>query len=946
MNLQKLKIANYKRLKAVELDFPSTGVIGVVGGNGAGKSTLFEAILWVLFGPQAGIGATTVTHRRLGGDTSVELTVEQDDTVYTVARKARASGRNPDAVIYRNDEPEPFVKGVRDVTRFVQGTLLHMNVTAFTTTFFARQKELEFFSGVGNTERRQQVQRLLDLDAIEIAHANLRAEGKAAKETLDAARSRLEGAGGNRDLDAEHTAATTDAAFARAALAEHDAALAEVGRRHTEARAAHTALLDLKQRHDGYETARQRIAVDLARERQREENACHNLATLAERETRADALAPDVARLPAVAAALRAAQAAADHARAVERATLAVRGAEDTVGTLTGQVDALVADLEPLRDLLFTWDEVAEAAPGLARARTLATTLTGTAPLLAGSTEKRDAWNGLTRHAEERDRATADAKKHANAVAQIEGRLNVVRAGADPAASVDALTRQERELTERGAEQQGRYAALRTEHKRYSDLLKRWQGADADEPCPTCGRPFSEEDAGTILASLRRSIEDCTARGKAIAADIKATDDEARDVRLRLQTDQKRLDDARALEAQRVQAMRQEADAREKVDVARRTLVDALAVADRHTPPTEAELRDLDGEIRLLTRAANATTQAMGLARQITQAEAAAVEKRDALATLGPDTYDADAHAALHAEHDRLIARKAEAAGIAQQLAARPEIEARRDAARHAIAAGEAETATIDAEQAALGFDADALAAAATRVTTLIEERDERNRGRMDAHIALSGAEAAVAAIERERGRIAALRADVATHEATAHRYRLMDDGFAAFSRDLAARIRPRLGDHASELVERMTNGRYVRMLFNDDYAPALYDDEDQYFPVGNFSGGERDVAALAARIALSQLLAARGGHKVGFMVLDEVFGSLDGERRTLVLDALASMREFIPQLFIISHVDDVRLSPVMDEVWTVAALPDGTSEVRRKGFADAVLTDAMASVA
>ena len=172
------------------------------------------------------------------------------------------------------------------------------------------------------------------------------------------------------------------------------------------------------------------------------------------------------------------------------------------------------------------------------------------------------------------------------------------------------------------------------------------------------------------------------------------------------------------------------------------------------------------------------------------------------------------------------------------------------------------------------------------------------------------------------------------------NRYRLMDTGFTDFSRDLASRIRPRLGDYASEQVERMTNGRYERVVFDDNYAPALYDGGDeQFFPLtaspAHFSGGERDVAALACRIAASQLLAERGSHRVGFMVLDEVFGSLDDERRTLVLDALASMRSFIPQLFIISHVNDVRLSPVMDEVWTVAALGDGTSTVLRKGLSD-----------
>jgi exonuclease SbcC len=173
---------------------------------------------------------------------------------------------------------------------------------------------------------------------------------------------------------------------------------------------------------------------------------------------------------------------------------------------------------------------------------------------------------------------------------------------------------------------------------------------------------------------------------------------------------------------------------------------------------------------------------------------------------------------------------------------------------------------------------------------------------------------------------------------ASVARYNLMDDGFTDFSVALAARIQPKLGEYASDLIERMSNGRYSRLAFDTNYTPALYDGDLEKFPVEKFSGGERDIAALAARIALSQLLAARGGHEIGFMVLDEVFGSLDAERRTLVLEALAAMGDIVPQLFIISHVDDVRMSPLMNEVWTVAAQQDGTSAVLRRDAADLLL--------
>jgi DNA repair protein SbcC/Rad50 len=211
--------------------------------------------------------------------------------------------------------------------------------------------------------------------------------------------------------------------------------------------------------------------------------------------------------------------------------------------------------------------------------------------------------------------------------------------------------------------------------------------------------------------------------------------------------------------------------------------------------------------------------------------------------------------------------------------------------------------------------------------------------------IAAANARNSVERVVAEQTRLAVLKASVDRLAASVAQFNLMDEGFTDFSVSLAARIQPRLGEYASDLIERMSNGRYNRLSFDTNYAPALYDGDLEKFPVEKFSGGERDIAALAARIALSQLLAARGGHAIGFIVLDEVFGSLDNERRTLVLDALAAMRDIIPQLFIISHVDDVRLSPLMDEVWTLATQPDGTSAVLRRDAADLLLGASIAAM-
>jgi DNA repair protein SbcC/Rad50 len=156
-----------------------------------------------------------------------------------------------------------------------------------------------------------------------------------------------------------------------------------------------------------------------------------------------------------------------------------------------------------------------------------------------------------------------------------------------------------------------------------------------------------------------------------------------------------------------------------------------------------------------------------------------------------------------------------------------------------------------------------------------------------------------------------------------------MDKLFTEFFRGLTARVRPMLEVEASNLVRELTDGRYERMEFDENYRVKLLDRFDDSYAIERFSGGEADVASLSARIALSKIIAARGSEALGFLVLDEVFGSLDAERRTNVLLALERLKRSFGQIFIISHVGDVQESALLDELWVVEEDEAGKSTVR-----------------
>lgn len=943
MILQRLRIENFKRLRDVDIQFPSIGIIGVVGTNGAGKSTLFEAMLWALFRPNAiGVDNRDVVPRRSAGlTTKVELTVETNDAVYTISRSLRITAggsQRVEASIFRGDDQEPLVTGANPVSDYIRSTLLRMSPQSFTTTFFTRQKELAFFGDVGDTERRKEMQRLLDLDAIERAQTKLREERARERSLLAARGSQLADDIAARDLDEDLRIArgTEDAAVAMVTrlTAEFETCSARYERIAARLESARA----MQRRFEALASERRAAEIARSAAETTRDDAATRIASLQARARRAAEIMPLLATMANTEAALAAADVAATHAQRVAEATRDVRESERHAAQLSATADAMIGDLDALRDLLFDWETLDTEPPGVGRARMVAAKLTAAAPLAIERVKERDHLRALMRTAENARRAADEAKHRLNKRAELDARLAVIVAGGDLPARVADLERQERALTEDVARLETELAGLRAEHAKYAALLKRWEAAEPDANCPTCGRPFTDEDAGVMLASLRHSIEACTMAGKTVGARLEESRTAGRAASGALQAERERLRQAETASAQRERALSEEREAAERAERAEEQLHAALAAAGRRKPPTEQDVTSLEAELSLLERAANAVGAANRLATQLDDVTARIATQRETLAALGPVTYDAVRHEDLRQERVRLVGLRTEAARITEELTALPSEESRCDEAIRAIAACDSAIARLTDEQSSLGFDPDAIATTEAEAAAAAESAHQVQDALADARVAAANARNAVERVEAEQTRLAVLRAEVDRLEASVGRFDRMDRGFTDFSVALAARIQPKLGEYASDLIERMSNGRYTRLAFDTNYTPALYDGDLEKFPIEKFSGGERDIAALAARIALSQLLAARGGHEIGFMVLDEVFGSLDTERRTLVLEALAAMGDIVPQLFIISHVDDVRLSPLMNEVWTVAAQPEGTSAVLRRDATDLLL--------
>ncbi|MGH7482149.1 MAG: SbcC/MukB-like Walker B domain-containing protein, partial [Longimicrobiales bacterium] len=224
--------------------------------------------------------------------------------------------------------------------------------------------------------------------------------------------------------------------------------------------------------------------------------------------------------------------------------------------------------------------------------------------------------------------------------------------------------------------------------------------------------------------------------------------------------------------------------------------------------------------------------------------------------------------------------------------------------AEAAVAAAAARVAELERSHAEAGYDETAY----RELEAAYEAgRDEARRAELRQTEAMGRLETAEAAAvkasddvgedRKRRGHLDALESEMRHHQE-------LDAAFAELRVGLNARVRPELGDLASRFLTEITDGRYTNLEIDDDYN-VLVLDEGEEKPV--ISGGEEDVANLVLRLAISQMIAERAGHPLSILILDEVFGSLDVERRDNVIQLLHRLSDRFEQVILITHVETVR---------------------------------------
>jgi DNA repair protein SbcC/Rad50 len=127
----------------------------------------------------------------------------------------------------------------------------------------------------------------------------------------------------------------------------------------------------------------------------------------------------------------------------------------------------------------------------------------------------------------------------------------------------------------------------------------------------------------------------------------------------------------------------------------------------------------------------------------------------------------------------------------------------------------------------------------------------------------------------------------------------------------------PEIEDEANAILDRMSDGRMTVRLVTQRDAKTVKSvietldiniaDEMGTRAYEMYSGGEAFRVNFAIRIALSKLLARRAGTQLQTLVIDEGFGSQDGQGREKLVGAIRSIQGDFEKILVITHIEELK---------------------------------------
>jgi len=487
-------------------------------------------------------------------------------------------------------------------------------------------------------------------------------------------------------------------------------------------------------------------------------------------------------------------------------------------------------------------------------------------PLTALRAERTKLDGELERHSVARA-AMAQLLEVRSSLTQVEERINrlpapeIVTQGIERA---EQVRRQLNQISEEAEEKRTAWVRglqdARTKREglldQYKDLKEQQQritAAGAEGICPTCARPLGKEYEN-VVGMLDRQLQDVLFNGNYYKQRIEQLANEPPEL--------KELD-------RQIEALEKEAATAAAEGGRQQALAQEGPALAREQGRLIARIRELEEVV----------------ARQpVGYDPARHAEVRRRIEELEPMELQAERHRAM-AERAEVLVAEAEAA-------------------ERELSIVEVHALELRHRMDALGYTEAAFLEARSAHEAVEQERREAEMMGIRALVEVQAAEDALTAVSRRRAERAAREEDLRQAAKSLALHNELDKAFTDLRTELNLQLRPDLSELASGFLRDLTNGRYTEMELDEDYMATLLDG-GEVKPV--ISGGEEDVANLALRLAISQMIADRAGQPLSILFLDEILGSLDEERRLAVIELLRSLADRFPQVILITHIESMR---------------------------------------
>ncbi|MFQ5702602.1 MAG: AAA family ATPase [Gemmatimonadales bacterium] len=395
--------------------------------------------------------------------------------------------------------------------------------------------------------------------------------------------------------------------------------------------------------------------------------------------------------------------------------------------------------------------------------------------------------------------------------------------------------------------------SLRDRYRDLQDQRERIVAAGSEGECPTCARPLGPE-YGSVLKALERQLEEIEIDGRYFA--------------------------------QRVEQLSKEPS----------------ELADKREILAQSN-RDYERGVERVTNCESRVREREQVASQLRELEDRKAQLEQEIKDL-PEVYDADRHEAVRDELRSLEPVKTRGVELRVKAEAAETLVQRAEAAESVVSEAETRFDQLRKALEDLGYSDDLFARAREsyeQAESAVREAELQlvavEGDRKAARAAVELAERRVREREERAARVDNIKADLHLHDE-------LDAALGDLRVELNATMRPEIAERASVFFSDLTDGRYDELELDDHYRVLVVENG---LPKSVISGGEEDLVNLVLRLAISQMVAERAGQPLSLLVLDEVFGSLDEDRRHHVVELLRRLTGRFPQVVLITHIESIK---------------------------------------